>query len=68
MVPHSYEPNIENNEQLWQEFEKYQQQQQQTVLDETTPKTIKTPPELTPERENLLFIKINLDAAKEWRT
>ena len=36
IVPHSYAPNIENNEQLQQEFEKYQQQQEETVLEETT--------------------------------
>ena len=28
IVPHSYAPNVENNEQLRQEFEKYQQQEQ----------------------------------------
>ena len=52
IVPHSYAPNVENNEQLQQEFGKYQQQQEETVLDETTPKTVSTPPVLTPERES----------------
>ena len=35
IVPHSYAPNIENNKELQQEFEKYQQQQEETTLDET---------------------------------
>ena len=65
IIPHSYAPNVENNEQLQHEFEKYQQQQE-TVLDETTLKTVQTPPILTPERESLLFSKIDLDGAKEW--
>ena len=59
IVPHSYVPNIENNEQL-------QQQQKETVLDETTPKSVSTSPVLTPERESLLLSKIDLDGAKEW--
>ena len=66
MVPHSYASNIINNEQLQQEFEKYQQQQEETVLNEITPKAVSTPPVLTPERESLLFSKIDLDSAKEW--
>ena len=66
VVPHSYAPNIENNEQLQQEFENYQQQQQESVLDETISKTVSTPLVLTPERESLLFSKIDLDGAKEW--
>ena len=65
IVTHSYVPNVANNEQLQQEFEKYQQQEE-TVLDETTPKTVSTPPVLTPETESLLFSKIDLDGAKEW--
>ena len=35
-------------------------------MEETTPKTIKAPPVFTPERENLLFSKIDLTGAKEW--
>ena len=66
IVSHSYVPNIDNNEQLQQEFEKYQQQQEETVLGETIPKTVSTPPVLTPERESLLFSRIDLDGAKEW--
>ena len=58
IVTHSYAPNVANNEQLQQEFEKYQQQEE-TVLDETTPKTVSTPPVLTPKRESLLFSKID---------
>ena len=66
IVPHSYAPNVDNNEQLQQEFENYQQQHDKTILDETTPRTASTPPALTPERKSLLFSKINLDGAKEW--
>ena len=65
IVPHSYAPNIESSEQLQHEFEKCQQQQKM-VLDEIIPKTVSTPPVLTPERESLLFSKIDLDGAKEW--
>ena len=65
IVPHSYAPNVDNNEQLQQEFENYQQQHDETVLDETTPETVSIPPTLTPERESLLFSKINLDGVKE---
>ena len=66
IVPHSYAPNIENNEQLQQEFENYQQQQKRVVLHETILEAISEPPILTPERERLLFSKIDLDSAKEW--
>ena len=65
-MPHSYAPNIENNEQLQQEFEKYQQQQERATLDETILETILNPAVLTPEKEKMLFSKIDLDGAKEW--
>ena len=65
IVPHSYASNVENNDQLQKEFEEYQQQPKREVLDETTSGTVSTPI-LTPNRENLLFSKINLDGAKEW--
>ena len=45
----SYALNIEHSEQLQQEFEKYQQQQERMVLDETFSETVSTPPVLTPE-------------------
>ena len=44
IVSHSYAHNVENNEQLRHEVEKYQQQQQETVLGKTTQKTFSTPP------------------------
>ena len=59
IVPHSYAPNIENNEQLEQEFENCQQQQERVVLNETISDTILTLPVLTPEKEKLLFGKID---------
>ena len=37
------------------------------MLDHTTSGTVLMPPILTPDRENLLFSKINLDGAKGWR-
>ena len=71
IIPHSYASNIENNEQLQWQFEDYQQLEEKMVLDETIQKTaltpsVLTPSVLTPERENLLFSKIDIDAAKEW--
>ena len=66
IVPHSYAPNIENNEQLQQGFEKYQQKQERAALDETVSETILKPSVLTPEKEKLLFSRIDLDGAKEW--
>ena len=65
-VPHSYAPDVENNEQSHQEFKKYQQQEQNERVEKTTPKTIETPPVLTLEKENLLFSKIDLTVAEEW--
>ena len=35
-------------------------------MDNTTPKVIDTPPELTPEKVKLLFSKINLAGTKDW--
>ena len=66
IVPHSYAPNIENNEQLQQKFDNYQQQSEGVVLNETISGTVSIPPVLTPKRENLLFSKFYLDGAKEW--
>ena len=46
-------------------LKKYQQEQK-AALGETTPRTVKRPPELTPEKENLLSSKIDLAGVKEW--
>ena len=40
IVPHFCAPNIEKNEQLQKEFEKYQQHQERAALDETISETI----------------------------
>ena len=65
IVPHSYAPNIKNNDQLQQDFKEYQQPKG-VVLDETPSRTVSTHPVLTPERKGLLFSKINLDGITEW--
>ena len=56
VIPHSYAPNPEIEEQSQQELPNWQQQL------ETAP----IPLALTSEREKLLFDKINLDGAKDW--
>ena len=64
IVPHSFAPNLENNEELCKEIEKYHQQQEQGIVDIETP-TVDTTPALTPEKEKLLFSKINLSGTKD---
>ena len=65
VVPHSLAPNL-NNEDMYKQFQKYQDQLQSC---ETTDQSIletKDPPKLSPEKENLLFSKIDLSGAKDW--
>ena len=64
IVPHSFTPNSENNEELHKEIEKYHQQQEQGIVDIETP-TVDTPPALTPEKKKLLFSKIDLLGTKD---
>ena len=69
MVPHSYAPTVKSNEQAYQgcnnapwnntkeEFGGTQNTKVEKVLE---------PPVLTPERESLLFRKIELEGTKDW--
>ena len=64
VVPHSYAPNV-NNEQL-QKLSKLGSENIFINGKNTEPEIpLETPP-LTPEREQLLFSKINLDGIKDW--
>ena len=65
VVPHSYAPNVENNKQLQQMFETHSGQESFNIKKATSQKAPMVPP-LTPEREQLLFSKINLDGIKDW--
>ena len=63
VVPHSYALNVENNEQLQWMFETHSGQEAFNVEEATSQKALVTPP-LTPEREKLLFSKIDLEGTK----
>ena len=65
MVPHSYAPNVERNEQL-QRLSKLSSEVIPNDSKDTEPVvSLETLP-LTPEREQLLFSKINLGSIKDW--
>ena len=64
-VPHSYAPNVENNEQMQQMFETHSGQEAFNVKEAASQKAPVVPP-LTPEREKLLFSKIDLKGTKDW--
>ena len=63
VVPHSLAPNLDN-ETMLKQFEQCQEQlqTQENVGQPIDPKV----PELTPEREKLLFSKIDLTGAQGW--
>ena len=63
VVPHSLAPNLDN-ETMLKQFEKCQNQlqAQEDVGQSTNPEV----PELTPEKEKLLFSKIDLTGAQGW--
>ena len=65
VVPHSYAPNVENNEQLQQMFETHFGQESFNIEEATSQRAPVVPP-LTPERKQLLFSKINLKGTKDW--
>ena len=65
VVPHSYAPNVENNEQLQQMFETHSGQEAFNVKEATSQKAPVVLP-LPPEREKLLFSKIDLEGTKDW--
>ena len=65
VVPHSYAPNVESNEQL-QRLSKLSPKEIPNDSKNTEPGVpLETPP-LTPEMEQLLFSKIDLDGIKDW--
>ena len=64
VVPHSYAPNVENNEQLQQMFETHSKQESFNIKKATPQETPILPP-LTLEREQLLFSKINLNGIRD---
>ena len=65
VVPHSYAPNVESNEKL-RRLSKLSPKDIPIDSKTTEPGVpLETPP-LTPEREQLLFSKINLDGIKDW--
>ena len=65
VVPHSYAPNVENNKKLQQMFETHSGQEAFNVEEATSQKASVTLP-LTPEREKLLFSKVDLEGTKSW--
>ena len=69
VVPHSYAPNIKNKHQLHQGSNNCQQKPAEVKFDEgqgINIERVPAPPALTPERESLLFSKINLEGTKDW--
>ena len=65
VVPHSYAPNVERNEQL-QRLSKLSSEVIPNDSKDTEPwVSLETLP-LSPEREQLLFSKINLGSIKDW--
>ena len=65
VVPHSYAPNVESNEQL-QRLSKLSSEDISNNGKDTEPGVPLEKPPLTPEREQLLFSKINLGNIKDW--
>ena len=65
VVPHSLAPNLDNEEMLKQ-FTQYQEQSQSDEIFNPPMSKVEEPPKLTPEKEELLFSKIDLTGAKDW--
>ena len=64
IVPHSFAPNLENNGRITQRNQKVPTATGTGNSDIETP-TVDTPPALTPEKEKLLFSKIDLFGTKD---
>ena len=65
VVPHSYAPNVESNEQL----QRPSKSNSKEILNDnkgTEPGVTLEKPSLTPEREQLLFNKIDLGGIEDW--
>ena len=65
VVPHSLAPNL-NNEDMFKQFKKYQDQLQSCKTTDQSILETDDPPKLSPEKENLLFSIIDLSGAKDW--
>ena len=65
MIPHSYAPNVESNEQLQRLSKPNSKEIPNDNMDTEPGVTLEKPP-LTPEREQLLFSKIDLGGIKDW--
>ena len=65
VVPHSLASNL-NNEDMFKQFKKYQDQLQSCETTDQSTLETNDPPKLSPEKENLLFSKIDLSGAKDW--
>ena len=64
-VPHSYALNVENNEKLQQMFKTHSVQESFNIKEAASQKAPVVPP-LAPEREKLLFGKIDLKGTNDW--
>ena len=65
VVPHSYAPNVKSNEQL----QRPSKSNSKEILNDnkgTEPGVTLEKPSLTPEREQLLFNKIDLGGIEDW--
>ena len=65
VVPHSLAPNLDNEEMLKQ-FTQYQEQSQSDESFDPSMSKVEEPPKLTPEKEKLLFSKIDLTGTNDW--
>ena len=65
VVPHSLAPNLDN-EDMFKQFKKYQDQLQSCEITDQSILETDDPPKLSPEKENLLFNKIDFSGAKDW--
>ena len=65
VVLHSLAPNL-NNKDMFKQFKKYQDQLQSCKTTDQPILETDDPPKLSPEKENLLFSKIDLSGAKDW--
>ena len=69
IIPHSYAPNIEGKDQLYQGNNEHQQELIEARIDDMQGirmREVPTPPALTSEKESLLFSKVNLEGIKDW--
>ena len=68
-MPHSYAPNIKSEDQLHQGSNDCQQKPVEAKFYDAhgiKMERVPAPPALTPERESLLFSRVNLEGTKDW--